>query len=170
MTPDEIRELRQAATNIVARQKQLEEQHNRLADELAKVKNSAHQAKLVADQARKDGDDARAAQFDESAEILNQKVVDIDTEMAAITGEMIESRQASDEAKTLASNSAIEMTELKAQGERASAAFAGDETAAFEQDVQKAEAATRLAQIRAEMGLTDNPEPVDENQAPPEDG
>lgn len=164
MTPEEITALRQSAANIIAHQKQLETQRANLEQELAKVNDGVGQAKAVADSSRANGDEDQATRFEETIEMLNDKATEINTEIAAIDGELLEARQASDDAASIASDSAIEMRELTRDGERASAAVeataaaaggdgAGSLEQAFEQDVMNAEASARLASIRAEMGL-----------------
>ncbi len=175
MTPEEIRALRQAATNVVARQKQLEGEQARLVEELAKLRQSAGQAQLLADQARQQGDETKAAHFAETVDLLNEKADELETEIAVIAADMIEAGSDADEAKSLASDSAIEMGELKTQGERVQAPFAGEQAGAaaqkqaFEQDVQAAAASARLAQMRAEMGIGEEPVPAVDTADPSED-
>lgn len=123
MTPEQIRALRESATNIIAHEKQLEGQRTKLYSELEKVNTNVRQAVMMAEEARREGDEAKATQFEESAEILAQKVVEIDTQIAAIDIELIEARQASDEAKSIASDSAIQMTQMKAKGAELRAEF-----------------------------------------------
>lgn len=163
MTPEEISVLRQSAANIIARQQQMEGQKAALEEELEKLKAGITQAETVAAQARADGDDAMADRFAETVDILNQQVIEIDTQIAVIDGDLIEARQASDDAKALASDSTIEKRQLKEAGDRAEAAFGNTDT--FEQDVMEAEAADRLAAIRSELGIT-SPEPEPDPVAP----
>ena len=116
MTPDQIKALRESATNIIAHEKQLEGQRTKLYTELEKVNTSVRQAVMMGNEARMEGDEAKAVQFDESAEVLAQRAVEIDTQIAAIDVELIEARQASEEAKSIASDSAIQMTQMKSKG------------------------------------------------------
>ena len=123
MTPDQIKALRESATNIIAHEKQLEGQRTKLYTELEKVNTSVRQAVMMGNEARMEGDEAKAVQFDESAEVLAQRAVEIDTQIAAIDVELIEARQASEEAKSIASDSAIEMTKMKSKGAELRAEF-----------------------------------------------
>ncbi len=123
MTPEQIRALRESATNIIAYEKQLEGQRTKLYTELEKVNTNVRQAVMMADEARREGSEAKANEFEESAEVLAQRVVEIDTQIAAIDIELIEARQASDEAKSIASDSAIQMTQMKAKGAELRADF-----------------------------------------------
>lgn len=123
MTPEQIKALRESATNIIAHEKQLEGQRTKLYNELEKVNTNTRQAVMMAQEARLEGDEAKAANFDESASLLAEKAVGIDTQIAAIDVELIEARQASEEAKSIASDSAIQMTQMKAKGAELRADF-----------------------------------------------
>ncbi len=123
MTPEQVRALRESATNIIAHEKQLEGQRTKLYTELEKVNTRARQAVMMAEEAARDGDADKAARFNESAGILSQEIVNIDTQIAAIDVELIEARQASEEAKSIASDSAIQMTQMKAKGAELRADF-----------------------------------------------
>jgi len=163
MTPEQVRALRESATNIIAHEKQLEGQRTKLYDELEKMNTRARQAVMMAEEAARDGDAAKAANFNESAEILSQEIVSIDTQIAAIDIELIEARQASEEAKSIASDSAIQMTQMKAKGaelradfERAKMAEATLEatgTPSF--DEVKGKIGDRVAQAEAAAELAD---------------
>ena len=123
MTPEQIKALRESATNIIAHEKQLEGQRTKLYNELEKVNTNTRQAVMMAQEASLEGDEAKAANFDESASLLAEKAVGIDTQIAAIDVELIEARQASEEAKSIASDSAIQMTQMKAKGAELRADF-----------------------------------------------
>lgn len=173
MTPEQIRALRDSATNIIAHEKQLEGQRTKLYSELEKVNTNVRQAVMMADDARRSGDDAQATQFEESAELLAHRVVEIDTEIAAIDVELIEARQASEEAKSIASDSAIQMTQMKSKGAQLRAEFERAKMAEATADassgvpsydevkgkigerVAKAEAAAELADVDGQSALDD---------------
>lgn len=123
MTPEQIRALRESATNIIAYEKQLEGQRTKLYSELEKVNTNARQAVMMAEEARREDDDASAARFEESAGVLAQRAVEVDSQIAAIDIELIEARQASNEAKSIASDSAIQVTQMKAKGAELRADF-----------------------------------------------
>jgi phage shock protein A len=123
MTPEQIRALRESATNIIAYEKQLEGQRTKLYDELEKVSTNARKAVMMAEEASRSGEAEQAARFNESAEILSQSIVSIDTQIASIDIELIEARQASDEAKSIASDSAIQMTQMRSKGAELRAEF-----------------------------------------------
>ncbi len=140
MTPDQVKALRESAVNIIAYENQLEAQRTKLYNELERANTNARQAVLMANEAEQEGDAAKAATFTESAELIAGEIVRIDTQIAAIDIELIEAKQASDEAKSIASNSAIEMTQMKAKG------------AALRADFERAKMAE--ATLEAEGGTT----------------
>ena len=123
MTPEQIKSLRESATNIIAHEKMLEGQRKKLYDELEKLNTSARQAVMMAEEASRDGEADKAARFNESAGILSEQIVSIDTQIAGIDIELIEARQASEEAKSIASDSAIQMTQMRAKGAELRADF-----------------------------------------------
>lgn len=173
MTPEQIRALRESATNIIAHEKQLEGQRTKLYSELEKVNTNVRQAVMMADDARRSGDEAKASQFEESAELLAHRVVEIDTEIAAIDVELIEARQASEEAKSIASDPAIQVTQMKSKGAELRAEFERAKMAEATVDassgvpsydevkgkigerVAKAEAEAELADIDGQSALSD---------------
>ena len=164
MTPDQIKALRESATNIIAHEKQLEGQRTKLYSELEKVNTNVRQAVMMSNEARMEGDEAKATQFDESSEVLAQRAVEIDTQIAAIDVELIEARQASEEAKSIASDSAIEMTRMKSKGaelraefERAKMAEATADASSGvpSYDAVKGKIGDRLAKAEAAAELSD---------------
>jgi phage shock protein A len=163
MTPEQVRALRESATNIIAYQYQLEGQRKKLYDELERSNTNARQAVMMADEASREGDAAKASRFNESAELLSQEIVSIDTQIAAIDIELLEASQASDEAKSIASDSAIQMIQMKTKGaelradfERAKMADAAlDASGAPSFDEVKDKITDRVAQAEARAELAD---------------
>jgi phage shock protein A len=115
MTPEQAKALRESATNIIAHEKTLEREQEKLAAELENVSKNARQAVMMADEAARDGDAEKAAVFNESAETLATRMVEIDSRTAKIDIELIEARQASAEAKGMASDSAIKMAQMQSK-------------------------------------------------------
>ncbi len=161
MTPEQAKALRQSAINIIAHENQLEAQRTKLYNELERANTNARSAVMMAAEAEREGDAAKAAQFNESAEIIAQEIVRIDTQIAAIDVELIEARQASEEAKSIASTSALEVTQMKAKGaalraefERAKMAEASLEATgspSFEEVADKINTRTAAADAMAEL-------------------
>lgn len=123
MTPEQVRSLRESATNIIAYQLQLEGQRKKLYDELERTNTNARQAVMMAEEASREGDADKASRFNESAELLSEQIISIDTQIAAIDIELLEASQASEEAKSIASDSAIAMTQMRAKGAELRADF-----------------------------------------------
>ena len=149
MTPEQVRALRESATNIIAYENQLEAQRTKLYAELERANTNARQAVMMATEAEQDGDSAKAAQFNESAELIATEIVRIDTQIAAIDVELIEAKQASDEAKSIASDSNIQMTQMKAKGAALRADF---ERAKMAEATLEAEGGTTYDSVKDKIG------------------
>ena len=149
MTPEQVRSLRESATNIIAYQHQLEGQRTKLYDELEKVSTSARQAVMMAEEASRADEADKASRFNESAEILSQQIITIDTQIAAIDIELIEASQASEEAKSIASDSAIATTQMKAKGAELRADF---ERAKMAEASLEATGAPSFDQVKDKIG------------------
>src|SRR5436309_7865439 len=65
---EQHRRLREQAANVIANQKQTEMRLNRALEELEKVTGNARQAVLMADDATKNGDAAKSAEYARAAE------------------------------------------------------------------------------------------------------
>jgi phage shock protein A len=165
MTPEQIRALRESASNIIAYQYQLEGQRKKLYDELERTNTNARQAVMMAEEASRDGDAAQASRFNESAELLSEQIISIDTQIAAIDMELLEASQASEEARSIASDSAIAMTQMRVKGaelradfERAKMADASLESTSspsFDEVKDKIGARVAHAEARAELADVD---------------
>ena len=149
MTPEQVRALRESATNIIAYENQLEAQRTKLYAELERANTNARQAVMMATEAEQDGDSAKAAQFNESAELIATEIVRIDTQIAAIDVELIEAKQASDEAKSIASDSNIQMTQMNAKGAALRADF---ERAKMVEAALEAEGGTTYDSVKDKIG------------------
>src|SRR5688500_19848619 len=64
---EQHRRLKEQAANVIANQKQTELRLNRSMEELEKVSGNARQAVLMADEATKKGDAAKAAEYTSAA-------------------------------------------------------------------------------------------------------
>ncbi len=148
MTPEQVRALRESAVNIIAYENQLEAQRTKLYSELERANTNARQAVLMAAEADQEGDTAKAAKFNESAELIASEIVRIDSQIAAIDIELIEAKQASDEAKSIASDSAIEVTQMKAKGAALRADF---ERAKMAEATLEAEGGTSFDSVKAKI-------------------
>ncbi len=196
--------LKEQAANVIAIQKQTELQLNRKLDELEKVTGQARQAVIMADDATKRGDAAKAADYTRAAEAIATKLIGLESEVNDLKARSLQSAQASDQAKAaVAQNASVlqkklaEKNQLMGQLEQAkmqeqmnkamaslsetvgadvptfneirdkiearyakatgTAELAGESVEShmleIEQAAQNSEASTRLAEIRAQLGL-----------------
>src|SRR5687768_9912955 len=81
---DQHRRLKEQAANVIANQKQTEMRLNRAMEELEKVNGSARQAVLMADEAQKKGDTAKAAEYTRAAEAFANRLVAIESEVEGL--------------------------------------------------------------------------------------
>jgi phage shock protein A len=97
---DQHRRLKEQAANVIANQKQTEMRLNRAMDELEKVNGNARQAVLMADEATKKGDSAKALEYTSAAEAFANRLIAIESEVENLKALHLQSTQASDQAKT----------------------------------------------------------------------
>src|SRR6202030_796582 len=81
---EQHRRLTEQAANVIANQKQTEMRLNRSMEDLEKVNGSAHQPVLMADQAGKSGDTAKAAEYTRAAEAFANRLVAIESEVESL--------------------------------------------------------------------------------------
>ena len=96
---DQHRRLKEQAANVIANQKQTEMRLNRAMDELEKQNSSARQAVLMADEAAKRGDAAKAAEYNKAAEAFAGRLVTVEKEVESLKTLSLQSTQAADQAK-----------------------------------------------------------------------
>lgn len=103
---DQHRRLKEQAANVIANQKQTEMRLNRAIDEKQKVEASARQALLMADEASKRGDTAKAAEYEKAAEAFGGRLVVVEKEAESLKTLTLQSTQASDQAKAAVNQNA----------------------------------------------------------------
>lgn len=110
---EQHRRLTEQAANVIANQKQAELRLNRAMGELEKVNGSARQAVLMADDATKRGDAAKAAEYTRAAEAFAGKLIATEKEVESLKAMSLQTAQASDQAKAaVAQNSSALQTKL----------------------------------------------------------
>ena len=162
MTPEQAKALRESATNIIAHEKMLEAERAKLVTELEQARKNARQAVLMGEEAVQAGEADKASELDDSARVLAEHIVTLEAQLQTIDIELVAAREASDEARSMASDSAIRMAQMKARGAElradlyraavAEATLEADGTPSFDevrdtigQRLAKAEAAAELA-------------------------
>ena len=72
---EQHRRLKEQAANVIANQKQTEMRLAKVLDELEKLNRNAQQAVIMADEASKSGDEAKAAEFLNAAETFANQLI-----------------------------------------------------------------------------------------------
>ncbi len=87
------------AANVVANEKQTQMRLDRSLEELGQLNGSARQAVLMADQATRNGDTAKAAQYTQAAESFANRLIAVEKEVEGLKQLRLQAAQASDQAK-----------------------------------------------------------------------
>jgi len=104
---DQHRRLREQAANVIANQKQTEMRLNRQMTDYEKLASNTKQAVLMADEATKAGDTAKAAEYGSAAEAFANRLIALEHEIEETKSLALQSTQASEQAKAaVAQNSA----------------------------------------------------------------
>jgi phage shock protein A len=93
------RRLREQAANVIANQKQSELRLNAKMTELEKLNANARQALIMAADAEKQGDAAKATQYTSAAETITNQLIQVEKDVESLKSMVMESTQASDQAK-----------------------------------------------------------------------
>ncbi len=96
---EQHRRLTEQAANVIANQKQAELRLNRAMGDFEKANGSARQAVLMADEAAKRGDAAKAAEYARAAEAFAGRLIAVEKEVESLKAMSLQTAQASDQAK-----------------------------------------------------------------------
>ncbi len=96
---EQHRRLREQAANVIANQKQTEMRLNRTMGELEKINGNARQAVVMADEATKGGDAAKATEYTQAAEAFANRMIALESEVESLKTMSLQSTQAADQAK-----------------------------------------------------------------------
>jgi phage shock protein A len=104
---DQHRRLKEQAASVIANQKQTEMRLNRQMTDYEKVAANTKQAVLMADEATKAGDTAKATEYGTAAEAFANRLIALEHEIDETKSLALQSSQASEQAKAaVAQNSA----------------------------------------------------------------
>jgi len=104
---DQHRRLREQAANVIANQKQTEMRLNRQMTDYEKLAANTKQAVLMADEAGKAGNTAKAEEYGSAAEAFANRLIALEHEIEETKSLALQSTQASEQAKAaVAQNSA----------------------------------------------------------------
>jgi phage shock protein A len=96
---EQHRRLTQQAANVIANQKQGEMSLNRSLEELTKVNANARQALIMASDATAKGDTARSTQYNQAAEALATRMIELERTVEDQKALVLQATSASDQAK-----------------------------------------------------------------------
>jgi phage shock protein A len=96
---DQHRRLTEQAANVIANQKQTEMRLNRSMEELERMNGSTKQALLMADEAQRRGDTAKAAEYNQAAEGFANRLISVEKQVDDLKTMHLQTTQASDQAK-----------------------------------------------------------------------
>jgi len=105
---EQHRRLKEQAANVIANQKQTELKLDRAMEELEKLNANAQQALLMADEARQGGDEAKASDYERTAETIATRLIAVEHEVEELKSLHLNSAKATEQAKNaVAQNSAM---------------------------------------------------------------
>jgi phage shock protein A len=105
---EQHRKLKEQAASVIANQKLTESKLEKAISELEQLTGNAQQALLMADEARKGGDEAKAVEYERAAETIATRLITIESEVEDLKTLHMQATQASDQAKNaVAQNSAM---------------------------------------------------------------
>ncbi len=96
---DQHRRLKEQAANVIANQKQNEMRLDATLAELEKLNRNAQQAVLMADEATRKGDAAKAAEYTSAAEAFANQLIAKEKEVENLKAMSLQSTQAAEQAK-----------------------------------------------------------------------
>ncbi|MEO5899467.1 MAG: PspA/IM30 family protein [Ilumatobacteraceae bacterium] len=91
--------LKQQVANVIANQKQAEMQLNGKLGELTKLNTNARQALVMASDAAKGGDTAKATQYNTAAETIANQLITVEKDVEGLKQLVLDSTNAADQAK-----------------------------------------------------------------------
>lgn len=97
---EQHKRLTQQAANVIANQKQTEMRLNRVMEDLEKVSGNARQAVMMADQATKSGNAAKAAEYTSAAESFANRMITLEAEVDDLKALHFQAAEAAGQAKT----------------------------------------------------------------------
>jgi phage shock protein A len=115
---EQHRRLKEQAANVIANQKQAELQLNRKSEELDKMNSSARQAILMADDATKKGDPAKATEYTRAAESFANRLIALESEVEGLKALSLQSAAASDQAKAAVAQSSTQIQKRLAEKQK----------------------------------------------------
>jgi phage shock protein A len=170
---DQHRRLTEQAANVIANQKQTQMRLERAVEQYEKSNASARQALLLADEAGRDGNADKAANYSQAAEAFADRIIALEREVADLKQQLQQTTQAAEQAKAaVAQNSAalqkrlterqkllsqLDQAKMQEQMNKAMtqlSATVGEDVPTFEQVRDKIERRLAKAQSMADLTTT----------------
>ena len=115
---DNHRQLKEQAANVIANQKQTELRLERVLEQLEKLNTNAQQALLMAEEARADGDEEKAAEYEKAAESIATKLITTEQEVEDLKQLALEAAKASQQAKDAVSQNSMVLQQRLAEKQK----------------------------------------------------
>lgn len=96
---DQHRRLKEQAANVIANQKQTELRLNRTLEDYERASANARQAVLMAEDAKKSGDDEKMVEYTHAAEAFANRLISLEREIDDLKALHLQSSQAADQAR-----------------------------------------------------------------------
>ncbi|MBT8207040.1 MAG: PspA/IM30 family protein, partial [Acidimicrobiia bacterium] len=110
--------LKEQAANVIAHQKQTEMRLEKAMVEMEKLTGNARQAVMMADDAVKRGDDAKAMEYTSAAESFAQRLIAVEEEVDALKALHLQATESSDEAKSAVSQNSARLQSKLAERQK----------------------------------------------------
>ena len=152
---EQHRRLREQAANVIANQKQTELRLNRSLEELGRVNGNARQALVMASDAEKKGDAAKASEYNAAAEAFANRLIALERDVDDLKALSLQSAQAADQAKAAVQQkaTAAKMQEQMNKAMASLSATVGEDVPTFDEVRDKIEA--RYAKAKGMSELTE---------------
>ncbi len=115
---EQHRRLVEQAANVVANQKQHEMQLNRAMEELEKVNASTRQALMMAEQAWRQGDTAKAREYNQTAEAFANRLIATENQVDDLKTLSLQSAQAADQARAAVQQNSLALQQKLAERQK----------------------------------------------------
>ena len=115
---DNHRKLKEQAANVIANQKQTELRMERVLQQMEKLNANAQQALLMAEEARANGDDEKAAEYEKAAESIATKLITTEQEVEDLKQLSLEAAKASQQAKDAVSQNSMVLQQRLAEKQK----------------------------------------------------
>jgi phage shock protein A len=115
---DQQRRLKEQAANVIAHQKQTEIRLNRTMGELEKINANARQAVIMADDATKTGDAAKATQYTSTAESFANRLIQLEKEVNDLKTMHLQATDAANQAKNAVQKNSMVLQQKLAERQK----------------------------------------------------